>query len=70
MTALADLAVTVAPLCPVLHLVARVILQKKKKRSQGFPCGSVDKNPPANVGDTVQEDPTCSRTTKPVHHNH
>jgi len=34
MTALADLAVTLAPLCPILHLVARVILQKKKKKKE------------------------------------
>ena len=38
-----------------------------------FPGGTVDKNLPANVGDTVwslvREDNTCYGTTKPVHHN-
>ena len=41
---------------------------------EGFPGGAVVKNPPANAGDTgsipAQEDPTCSRATKPVHHNY
>ena len=41
---------------------------------RGFSGGSVVKNPPANAGDTVralvQEDPTCSRATKPVRHNY
>ena len=38
-----------------------------------FPGGTVVKNPPANAGDMgsspVREDPTCSRTAKPVGHN-
>ena len=40
----------------------------------GFPRGTVDKNLPANAGDTgsipVQEDSTCCRTIKPVCHNY
>ena len=37
---------------------------------EGFPGGSVVKNPPADAGPPVQslvwEDPTCHRATKPV----
>ena len=41
---------------------------------QGFPCGPMEKNPPCNMQGTldqslVQEDPTCWRATKPMHHN-
>ena len=36
---------------------------------RGFPGGSVVKNPPANAGDMVWEDPTCCGATKSVHHN-
>ena len=39
-----------------------------------FPGGAVDKNLPANAGDTGsmpgQEDPTGRRATKPVSHNY
>ena len=35
---------------------------------EGFPGGSVAKNPPANAGDMVQEDPRVSELT-PMHHN-
>ena len=38
----------------------------------GFPASSVVKNLPANAGDTgstlMREDPTCRRTTKPLHY--
>ena len=41
---------------------------------QGFPGGSVVKNPPANAGtrvwSLVWEDPTCRGATKPVCHNY
>ena len=41
---------------------------------QGFPGGSMVKNPPASVGTWVQslvwEDPTCCRATKPMHHSY
>ena len=40
------------------------------KNKEGFPAGSVVKNPPASMGDVVrspiQEDPTCWGPTKPV----
>ena len=39
-----------------------------------FPGDAVGKNPPANAGDMgwslAQEDPTCRRATKPMHHNY
>ena len=45
--------------------------KSSKRCDQGFPGGSVVKNPPANSGDSnsilVQEDPTFHRATKPVH---
>ena len=45
-----------------------------KKLIVDFPGGPVVKNPPANAGDTgstlVWEDFTCSRATKPMHHNY
>ena len=41
---------------------------------QGFPRGSVVKNPPANAGDTSSipdpENPSCYGATKPVRHNY
>ena len=41
---------------------------------KGFPGGSVVKNMPASAGDMdsilIWEDPTCLRTTKPMHHNY
>ena len=46
----------------------------KKHREQDFPGGPAVKKPPANAGDTgqslVQEDSTCCRATKAVHHNY
>ena len=40
----------------------------------GFPGGSVERNLPANAGDTslilIWEDPTCRGATKPVHLNY
>ena len=40
---------------------------------EGFPGGSVAKNPPANAGDTssilIWEDPTCHRAMEPMCHN-
>ena len=51
-----------------------VIEIPSKSPGQGFPGGSVVKNPPANAGDTVRslfwEDPTCLGATKPVCHNY
>ena len=51
-----------------------VIEIPSKSPGQGFPGGSVVKNPPANAGDTVRsltwEDPPCSGTTKPVCHDY
>ena len=45
-----------------------------KTKSEGFPGGAVVKNPPVNAGDTGsspgQEDSTCHRATKPMHHNY
>ena len=45
-----------------------------KKEAEGFPGGSVVKNLPARAGDTglilVQEDPTCHRTMKSMHHSY
>ena len=45
-----------------------------KKPYRDFPGGAVVNNPPANAGSRVralvQEDPTCCRATKPVHHNY
>ena len=41
-----------------------------RKQKRDFPGGAVVKNPPANAGALVQEDPTCCRATKPVHHNY
>ena len=42
------------------------------KKERNFPGGPVVKNLPANAEDTgsvlVQEDPTCRRASKPVHH--
>ena len=39
-----------------------------------FLAGAVDKNPPANAGNTgsipSQEDSTCCGAAKPVHHNY
>ena len=47
-----------------------VIEIPSKSPVQGFPGGSVVKNPPANAGDMVRsliwEDPTCLGATKPV----
>ena len=45
---------------------------KLKVKRQGFPGGAVDKNLPADGGDTgsIQEDPTCRRATKPMRHNY
>ena len=47
---------------------------KIKNQIEGFPGGSVVKNPPAMqgtwVGALVQEDPTCHRATKPVRRNY
>ena len=39
---------------------------------QGFPGGSVVKNPRAEmqVPSLIQEDPSCPRATKPVRHNY
>ena len=41
---------------------------------QGFPDGTVVKNPPANAGDMGSNpglgNPTCRGATKPVHHNY
>ena len=46
----------------------------KEMTNRDFPGVAVVKNPPANAGNTVQslvqEDPTCRRTTKPVHYNY
>ena len=45
----------------------------QKLSNQGFPGGSVVKNPPANwaqVASLVWEDPTCWEATKPEHHNY
>ena len=43
-------------------------------REKGFPGGSVVKNPLSMremwVQSLIQEDPTCHRATKPVHHNY
>ena len=35
-----------------------------------FPGGAVVKNPPANAGALVREDPTCRGATKPVRHSY
>ena len=47
---------------------------RRGEYEQDFPGGTVDKNPPANAGDTgqslVQEDSACCRATKPVRHNY
>ena len=41
---------------------------------QDFPGGTVNKNPPGKAGawvrSLVQEDSTCLRATKPVHHSY
>ena len=48
----------------------------QKNNLEGFPGGTVVKNPPANAGDgtrvqaLVWEDPICHRATKPVRHNY
>ena len=45
-----------------------------KRVKLDFPIGAMDKNLPANAGDTGSilglEDSICCRATKPVHHNH
>ena len=42
--------------------------------NQDFPGGTVDKNPAAKTGtwvqSLVQENSTCLRETKPMHHNY
>ena len=49
-------------------------MKAAKERVQGFPDGSVVKNPPAKAGDTNlipdpgRKDPTCQGVTKPVCH--
>ena len=46
----------------------------KRFPGEGFPDGSVIKNPPAKAGDTgwilIQEDHTCTKATKPARHNY
>ena len=57
---------------------ARIYIGEKTASSisgaEGFPGGTVVKNPPTNAGDTVRalvrEDPTCLGATKPVRHNY
>ena len=44
------------------------LLIKKDPVPRDFPGGSVVKNPPANQGTRVWEDPTCCGATKPAHH--
>lgn len=48
--------------------------KEMKKEGEYFPVGAVDKNPPANAGDTGLipglKDPTCHRAVKPVGHNY
>ena len=43
-------------------------------REEGFPGGSVVKNPPANAGDmgsiSDPEDPTCRGANKPMRRNY
>ena len=45
-----------------------------KRGQEGFPGGSVVKNPPANARDMGlildPGDPTCCRAAKPMHHNY
>ena len=44
------------------------------KHHEGFPGGTVAKNPPANAGaqvrSLIREDPKCYRATKPVCHSY
>ena len=44
--------------------------KSNRKVKLGFSGGSVVKNPPANAGNRVREDPTCCGATKPVRHNY
>ena len=43
---------------------------KNKADKRDFPGGPVVENPSANARDTVQNDRTCRRATKSVHHNY
>ena len=60
----------------LLWLQTTVTLYTKcpKPKTLGFPSGPVVKNPPCDARDTgqslVQEDPTCLRETKPMHHHY
>ena len=51
---------------PSLHFISLIAFNKIKV--VGFPGGTVVKNPPANA--LVQEDSTCRRAAKAVHHNY
>ena len=43
-----------------------VVVRTLKNDSLGFPGGSVVKNPPANTGSLIREDPMCLGATKPT----
>ena len=64
-------------MCTILILLIlawKKLLNKAKIKDKCFKDGSVVKNLPANAGtwvqSLIQEDPTCHRATKPVHHNY